>query len=85
MTEKSTYTGLEHFDKVQELNEKVQDIHYSFTKKIADVVIEIQTRLVSCENAILKLEERLKKVEFEDEHDMKSIGGTTDDWRTNYC
>tara|TARA_R100000995_G_scaffold11851_1_gene4829 strand:- start:890 stop:1129 length:240 start_codon:yes stop_codon:yes gene_type:complete len=79
MTEKSTYTGLEHFDKVQELNEKVQDIHYSFTKKIADVVIEIQTRLTSCENAILKLEERLKKVEFEDEHDMKSIGGTTDD------
>ena len=52
MTEKSTYTGLEHFDKVQELNEKVQDIHYSFTKKIADVVIEVQTRLVSCENAI---------------------------------
>ena len=79
MTEKSTYTGLEHFDKVQELNEKVQDIHYSFTKKIADVVIEIQTRLTSCENAILKLEERLKKVEFEDEHEMKSIGGTTDD------
>jgi|TARA_R110002020_G_scaffold427389_1_gene636743 hypothetical protein len=79
MTEKSTYTGLEHFDKVQELNEKVQDIHYSFTKKIADVVIEVQTRLVSCENAILKLEERLKKVEFEDEHEMKSIGGTTDD------
>jgi hypothetical protein len=79
MTEKSTYTGLEHFDKVQELNEKVQDIHYSFTKKIADVVIEVQTRLVSCENAILKLEKRLKKVEFEDEHEMKSIGGTTDE------
>ena len=26
-----------------------------------------------------ELEERLKKVEFEDEHEMKSIGGTTDE------
>jgi len=73
------YTGLEHFEKVQDLNSKVQDVHYAFTKKISDVVIQQGESIVKLENAILQLQERLSKVEFEDEHERKSIGGTTEE------
>ena len=73
-------------DKSNELQNGINDVHYAFTKKIADTVIEhgkTNVELNEKINILLKefqkLSSRVIKLEFEDDHEKKSIGGTTDE------
>jgi len=73
-------------DKSNELQNGINDVHYAFTKKIADTVIEhgktnveLNEKINILIKEIQKLSSRVIKLEFEDDHEKKSIGGTTDD------
>ena len=73
-------------NKSNELQDKSNDVHYAFTKKIADTVIEhgktnveLNEKINILIKEIQKLSSRVIKLEFEDDHEKKSIGGTTDE------
>lgn len=73
-------------DKSNELQNSINDVHYAFTKKIADTVIEhgktnveLNEKINILIKEIQKLSSRVIKLEFEDDHEKKSIGGTTDE------
>jgi len=73
-------------DKSNELQNGINDVHYAFTKKIADTVIEhgktnveLNEKINILLKEIQKLSSRVIKLEFEDDHEKKSIGGTTDE------
>tara|TARA_R110000796_G_scaffold104850_1_gene214762 strand:- start:1058 stop:1330 length:273 start_codon:yes stop_codon:yes gene_type:complete len=73
-------------DKSNELQNGINDVHYAFTKKIADTVIEhgktnveLNEKINILIKEIQKLSSRIIKLEFEDDHEKKSIGGTTDE------
>lgn len=73
-------------DKSNELQNGINDVHYAFTKKIADTVIEhgktnveLNEKINILIKEIQKLSSRVIKLEFEDDHEKKSIGGTTDE------
>ena len=80
-------------DKSNELQNGINDVHYAFTKKIADTVIEHGKTNVELSDKlkfqhekidiiikeIQKLSSRVIKLEFEDDDERKSIGGTTDE------
>ena len=73
-------------DKSNELQNNINDVHYAFTKKIADTVIEhgktdvlLNEKINILIKEIQKLSSRVIKLEFEDDHEKKSIGGTTDE------
>tara|TARA_R110000782_G_scaffold100281_1_gene186401 strand:- start:317 stop:589 length:273 start_codon:yes stop_codon:yes gene_type:complete len=72
--------------KSNELQNGINDVHYAFTKKIADTVIEhgktnveLNEKINILIKEIQKLSSRIIKLEFEDDHEKKSIGGTTDE------
>ena len=73
-------------DKSNELQNGINGVHYAFTKKIADTVIEhgktnveLHEKINILIKEIQKLSSRVIKLEFEDDHEKKSIGGTTDE------
>tara|TARA_R100000544_G_C2184493_1_gene38521 strand:- start:191 stop:463 length:273 start_codon:yes stop_codon:yes gene_type:complete len=73
-------------DKSNELQNGINDVHYAFTKKIADTVIEhgktnveLNEKINILLKEIQKLSSRIIKLEYEDDHEKKSIGGTTDE------
>ncbi len=73
-------------DRSNELQNNINDVHYAFTKKIADTVIEhgktnveLNEKINILIKEIQKLSSRVIKLEFEDDHEKKSIGGTTDE------
>ena len=73
-------------DKSNALQNTINDVHYAFTKKIADTVIEhgktnveLNEKINILIKEIQKLSSRVIKLEFEDDHEKKSIGGTTDE------
>ena len=74
------------YNKVIKLQNGINDTHYAFTKKIADTVIEhgktnveLNEKINILIKEIQKLSSRVIKLEFEDDHEKKSIGGTTDE------
>ncbi len=73
-------------DKSNKLQNGINDVHYAFTKKIADTVIEhgktnveLNEKINILIKEIQKLSSRVIKLEHEDDHEKKSIGGTTDE------
>tara|TARA_R110002050_G_scaffold287382_1_gene438559 strand:- start:429 stop:701 length:273 start_codon:yes stop_codon:yes gene_type:complete len=73
-------------DKSNDLQNSINDVHYAFTKQIADTVvaqgknnIELHEKVNILIEELQKLSSRVIKLEFEDEHEKKSIGGTTNE------